>query len=83
MKRINHENLYLYQRYSDESIALLRLLVIILLTSHVIFSVILFLIYYRETIFRKNQTIEGYAIYKVIPQKVVEFIANYYGFYCQ
>jgi hypothetical protein len=71
MKRINHYNLALYQQMSDDSISLLRKLVVILAISHVILSLILFLLYYREKIFRRNQVMEGYAIYKVIPQKVV------------
>jgi len=71
MKRINHYNLALYQQMSDDSISLLRKLVVILAISHVLLSLILFLLYYREKIFRRNQVMEGYAIYKVIPQKVV------------
>lgn len=83
MKRINHNNLYLYQKMSDDSISLLRQLVLILMASHFLFSLILLLLYYREKIFRRNQLMEGYAIYKVIPQKVVEYVAGYYASYCQ
>lgn len=81
MKRINHENLFLYQEMSDDSMKLMRKLIIVLALSHVVITLIIFCIYYREKVFRRNQTIEGYSIYKLIPQKVIEFISNYYNAY--
>ncbi len=82
LKRINHYNLYLYQQMSDDSISLLNQIVSIMIVCHVALTLIIFFMYYREKIFRRFQLIEAYTIYKIVPQKVVEFFTTYYGYYC-
>ncbi len=67
---------------SDNSIALLNQLVLIMIVCHIALTLIIFFMYYREKIFRRFQLIEAYTIYKMIPQQVVEFVTIYYGYYC-
>jgi hypothetical protein len=69
----------LYKKLSDESLSLTESLFWVLSLMHVILSVAVFCIFYREKMFRRMQQIEGYSIYKIIPPKVIDILSNYYG----
>lgn len=79
LKKINHGNLRLYKNLSDNSLALFEKLILILFISHVFMSLLILIVYYREKTFRRMQQMEGYSIYKIIPQRVIETISNYYN----
>jgi len=71
LKRINHENLYLYKDMSDRSLNLINLLIYVLGVGHALLSAMIFCLFKREKVFRRKQQVEGYSIYKLIPRKVI------------
>lgn len=79
LKKINHDNLRLYKNLSDNSLALFEKLILVLFIAHVFISILILIVYYREKTFRRMQQMEGYSIYKIIPQRVIETISNYYN----
>jgi hypothetical protein len=71
LKRINHENLYLYKDMSDATMSLVMLLTYTFGIAHVFLSIVIFCLFYYEKVFRRKQQVEGYSIYKLIPRKII------------
>jgi hypothetical protein len=63
---------------SDRSLDFIDNLIYLIGLAHVVLSIVIFVIFYYEKVFRRKQQVEGYSIYKLIPRKIIEILSNYY-----